>query len=529
MSFHDSIRYRLLAISVVAVLFGATFSACSRQNQVPTNGFDDRSTVILFENDVHCAIDGYAKVAGLYYAIADTANVFLVSSGDYLQGSMAGAISKGQYVVDIMKAMPYAAVTLGNHEFDYKIPRLRELSMYLPYPVVCANLFHLKDNKQVFSPYMIKRFGKKRIAFVGVTTPSTMESERFAFYSDDGVQQYSLMPEKTYSLVQQAVDKARSQGANYVVVLSHLGEDPTKENVDSHGLVANTRGIDIVFDGHTHSLRPADTVLNLDGKPVNISQTGSEFANIGKLLITLDGRVNVTMIPVSEIKESNALVAKATEKVKKQMEEVTARVVCHSDYVLRILDDADEYLVRYAETNAGDIVADAFRDATGADIALTNGGGLRNQPKAGDLTYGDFIQLLPYDNYLTVVEVKGSTIVELLRRNTAKMSYDNGNFPQCSGIRYTIRTGVHKITNVEVLNANGTYSPIDPNRTYTLATIDYCVGGGGFDRVLENCKVIRKTNIHYRDALVDYVEKTLKGKIDIRYAKPQGRITVVEK
>ena len=127
-----------------------------------------------------------------------------------------------------------------------------------------------------------------------------------------------------------------------------------------------------------------------------------------------------------------------------------------------------------------------------------------------------------------MVEAKGSTIVELLRRNTVNMSYDNGNFPQVSGLIYTIHTGVHAITDVEVMQPDGKYVPIDLNRTYKLVTIDYCVSGGGFSGVLQGSKVLNLTNINYRDAVVDYVENGLKGVIGINYAKPQGRITVVE-
>lgn len=492
------------------------------------HGQESRSLVILYENDVHCAIDGYARVAGLRDAMRDTADVLLVSSGDYLQGSVAGAISKGGYVIDIMKAVGYDAITLGNHEFDYKFPRLRELMSQLRCSVVSANLMDLRSGKPLYAPYCIKRVGKRKVAFIGVTAPSTMNTERFAFIDDSGELIYTLMPEKTYALVQMAADKARAEGADYVFVLSHLGEEKTDENVDSHGLVSNTRGIDMVFDAHTHSLRPADTVLNLDGKPVVVTQTGSEFANIGKCLITPKGGITLSMMPVAGITQSNKAVAKAIDKVKKDMDRVTSRVVGRADYVLRILDDADEYLVRYAETNAADLVTDAFRTATGAEIAITNGGGMRNQPKAGDLTYGDFIRLLPYDNLLQVVEAKGSTIVELLRQNTANMSYDNGNFPQVSGLRYTIHTGVHAVTDVEVLQENGKYALIEPDRTYRLCTIDYCVSGGGFNGILQGCKVLQLTNINYRDAVVDYVESTLKGDLGMRYVKPQGRITVVE-
>lgn len=519
---------KVVSFSAFLLMVCLSVAVCFAQNKKPSRQKEARSVVILYENDVHCAIDGYAKVAGLRDAISDTADVLMVSSGDYVQGSMAGAISSGQYVIDIMKAVGYDVITLGNHEFDYKVPRLLELTSQLQATTVCANLFDLKTDKTVYAPYTVKRVGRWKVAFVGVVAPSTMNTERFAFYTDKGEPLYTLAPDRVYSLVQSAADEARKEGADFVVVLSHLGEDKDDEGADSHGLAAKTRGIDVILDAHTHSLRLADTVFNLDGRPVTISQTGYEFANVGKLLISKEGKLSLSMIPVASIEQSSTAVVKATEKVKKQMEQVTNRVVCHSDYALKVLDDAGEYLVRYSETNAGDLVADAYRHATGAEVAFTNAGGIRNELNAGDLTYGDFIKLLPYDNYLTVVAVKGSTIVEMFRRTTAKMSYDNGDFPQCSGIRYKIHTGVHDITDVEVLNADGKYEPIEMDRDYRLVTIDYCVGGGGFARTLEKSNVLTKTNIHYREVVIEYIEKELNGVIGIRYAKPQGRITVVE-
>ena len=106
-----------------------------------------QSIVILFENDVHCAIDGYARIAGLRDAIADTAWAALVSSGDYLQGTVVGAISHGQYIVDIMRTMRYDAVELGNHEFDYGVPRLQELFAGFNAPVLCCNLFDMQGHR----------------------------------------------------------------------------------------------------------------------------------------------------------------------------------------------------------------------------------------------------------------------------------------------------------------------------------------------------------------------------------------------
>ena len=519
---------RRLSVSMIGLALCLSATICNGQNKKNASPKDGRSVVILYESDVHCAIDGYAKVAGLRDAIRDTADVLIVSSGDFVQGSMAGAVSRGQYIIDVMNAVGYDVITLGNHEFDYMVPRLLELTSQLKAITVCANFFDAKSGNTVYAPYVVKKAGRWKVAFVGAVAPSTMNTERFAFYTDGGEQLYTLKPDQVYALVQKAVDQARKEGADFVVVLSHLGEDKTDEDVDSHGLAASTRDIDVILDAHTHNLHLADTVFNLDGKPVTISQTGYEFANVGKLLIVKDGKMSFSMIPVPSIGTSSKEVERATEKVKQQMELVTNRVVCRSDYSLKVLDDAGEYLVRYSETNAGDLVADAFRHSTGAEVAFTNAGGIRNEVAAGDLTYGDFVKLLPYDNLLTVVEARGSTIVEMLRRTTAKMSYDNGDFPQCSGIRYTIHTGVHDVTDVEVLNAGGEYEPIDLERTYKLATIDYCVSGGGFAGAFVDCNVVTKTNIHYRDAAMDYVREAMNGVIDIRYAKPQGRITVLE-
>ena len=223
---------------------------------------------MLYENDVHCAVDGYAKLAGLRDAIADTAHVVLVSNGDYVQGMTVGAISKGQYVVDIMQTMGYDAITLGNHEYDYGMERMFQLLRQVPAPIVCANLYDMKNEHLVYAPYVIKRVGNKKIAFVGASTPTSMETEAYAFRDDEGKTIYDLQIEDIPTMVQKAVDEARRAGADYVILDSHLGEEETDRNSDSHYVVANTTGIDIVLDGHSHAVIVADTVMNKAGKPI---------------------------------------------------------------------------------------------------------------------------------------------------------------------------------------------------------------------------------------------------------------------
>jgi 2',3'-cyclic-nucleotide 2'-phosphodiesterase (5'-nucleotidase family) len=513
----------ILRILLLVCAF-ATFAGAKAQTK------QNRSIVVLYENDVHCAIDGYAKLAGLRDAIADTADVVLVSNGDYVQGMTVGAISKGQYVVDVMKAVGYDAITMGNHEFDYGMERMFQLLRQVPVPVICCNLYDVKLGRSVFAPYVMKRLGNKRIAFVGVTTPTSLDTEAYAFRDDEGNLIYDLQHESIAVQLQRAVDEARRAGADYVIVDSHLGEEVTNRQSDSHLTVANTKDIDIVLDGHSHAVIPADTVVNKVGKPIVVTQTGTKFANVGKLLITPDGKMTTSLIPIESVKEKNAYVAQVVDSIHAMLDAQTSRVICHSEVPLRILDDAGNEAIRMGETNAGDIVTDAYRLMTGADIAVLNSGSVRNEvKKTGDLTYGDLLSLLPYDNYIVVAEVPGSTLLSMLKKLVSFLPTPDGQFPQVSGMKFTTKVSDHSVSDVQVLNgATQHYEPIKPERIYKVATTKYCVADGGLYNTLQGCKIVLETKKTYSDVFIEYVTDRLNGHIGQEYAKPQGRITVIK-
>ena len=159
-------------------------------------------------------MDGYAKFAGLRDAIADTADVLTVSSGDFLQGGAMGSFSRGGYVVSMMNAVGYDVVTLGNHELDYKIPRLMELSDSLKSTIICANLVQKGTSTPLFKPYVLKQIGSKKIAFVGVLTPQTLVGESYAFTDESLKTLYDIPVGEIFNLVQVAVDDARKAGAD---------------------------------------------------------------------------------------------------------------------------------------------------------------------------------------------------------------------------------------------------------------------------------------------------------------------------
>ena len=489
-----------------------------------------KSIVILYENDVHCGIDGYTRMAGLRDAInrSDTAYAAAVCVGDFLQGNTTGAISKGGYIADIMCLMGYDALTLGNHEFDYGVPRMMELIGQIGAPVTCANFYEAGAKQPYYAPYVIRQYGNKKVAYVGALTPETMLLEGYAFYDTNGVLLYDLKQDDFYKLVQQAVDKARDEGADYVVLLSHIGETPQSMGFSSHRLVNKTRGIDVVLDGHSHEIIEGASVKNLDGKEILVTQTGTQFANVGKLLITPDGRITTHLIKTKEIPYEDARITAATDSIRQKVKAVTSKVVGHSDYTLVVSDENDQWVVRGEETNAGDLVADAYRYAMKADIGIENGGGIRNNIMAGDITYGDVIGMLPYDNTLRRISVTASQLKEMLTRCTAFVPTLDGNFPQCSGLRFTIHSKSHTVSDIEILQADGSYAPIDMHRTYSVSLTDYNHEGGGFFEVFKKCPVLQESTLRYYEALSDYISKVLGGDTGKAYAQPQGRIRIVK-
>lgn len=520
-------RQSLLWLAAVPTVCGLLATSCTKDENIG-NG-KAKSLVILYDNDVHCGVDGYTKMAGLRDAIlaADTAYVAIVSSGDFLQGGTIGAISHGEYIIDIMRAMNYDAVTIGNHEFDYGTPVMERLLNRLNAPVVCANFFHIGEEKAYYAPYVIKTYGYKRVAFVGVCTPESMFSESYSFYNSEGAQLYDLKTDKTYSLVQQAVDKARSEGADYVVLLSHLGETENMTGVNSPGMVKASKGIDVVLDGHSHSVIEHQYETNLDGQQIAITQTGTQFANVGKLLISRDGHISTTLIPAADIPYSNSRVTTVVDSVKAEMNAVASRLLGTSDYDLTINGTDGKRLVRSGETNLGDLVADAFRTMMEAEIGLANGGGIRNSIPAGTITYFNAIDVQPFDNHLCKIEATGQQILDMLQKCTANTPAEDGNFPQVAGMKFTIHTASHTVSDVMVYDAaKGEYLPIDPSRKYTIASSDYVTGGGYYD-VLKQCTVLSMSTLLTRDALADYIEKNLNGTTGETYRQPQGRITIV--
>lgn len=513
------------------LLLGVSLTVCAaaKSPDGPSSSSKrQKSVVILYENDVHCAIDGYAKLAGLRDAIvaADTACVGVVSSGDFLNGALPGTISSGQYIVDLMRRVGYDAVAPGNHEFDFGMTRMTALLPQINAPVVCANLFKEDDQRPLYPGGVIKSYGEKRVGYVGVCTPASMVDEAYAFYDENGRKCYDLRPDDIVRLVQHAVDSVRQAGADYVVVLSHLGEVNFDGFIDSHALVGKLSGIDAVLDGHTHSVVPCDRVQDRNRRPVPVTQTGTQFAHIGKLLISADGSISTSLIPIKDIPYSSPQVTATADSIKRLMNAITGEVIGQNDFELVVADSLGDWLVRKGETNLGDLCADAFRERCSADIGLVNGGGIRNNIAPGTITFGDAVNALPYDDLMCKIEVSGEMLLNMLKKCTERYPQADGSFPQVAGMRFTLHTSPHAVTDVQVLNrATAQYEPLQPDRRYTVAVSDYYKTG--FCGTLKNAASIEQTTEVTYTVLSQYIKNTLGGDVSA-YRAPQGRIVIEE-
>ena len=539
----------LLAVCMLLGLMTTAFAADEKSNDI----------VILHTNDVHCGVSdglGYAGVAAYKAEMEQTHNfVTLVDCGDAIQGEPIGLLSAGSYLVDIMNEVGYDFATFGNHEFDFKLPRLAELTKLAKYEYLSCNFKYTgKGTSDIsYKPYEVVDYGGTKVAFVGITTPESFVKSTPAYFQDDnGNFIYNFSEDKDgstlYQTVQTTVNAAKAEGAKYVVAIAHLGMDGSTEYWTSEAVIQNTTGIDAMLDGHSHE-EYSKTVANKDGDSVVLAQTKTKLANLGKLTISADGKITSELISAKDYTTKDEHITEYITGITDKFSAELGKVVGKSEVELPVNDKNGKRLVRNAETALGDLAADAYRIMMDADIGIMNGGGLRAAIPEGDITLGTLFKVFPWGNLPCKVAVTGQTILDMLELGASKYPKENGGFLSVSGLKYTIVSGVassietteqgefvkvagaRRVTNVQVLNkATGKYEPINTRKVYTLGGIDYTIvyGGDGF-AMFKDAKVVTPADAKMTDSKVvlSYIEQKLGGTIGDEYAKPQGRISFV--
>ena len=306
--------YLILLFFVATVLCGCS-NHHERVRDLPT-----QPVVILYDNDVHCAVDGYAKLVALREQLNNEGNyTSTVSCGDFVSGDIVGTVTKGEAIVNIMNRIGYDVITLGNHEFDFGLPHILSLTEALDATTVCANFRSTTNEEPTFSPYEIISYGDVDIAYIGLTTTATATLvSNDTFKDEEGNVLYDFAHKNLYETTQHYVDQAITEGADYVVALAHLGDVSQGGHINSVEMITNTRGIDVLIDGHDHHEIELRLVKNADNEDVILTSSGTKFHNIGVITLSTDGKFTSTLMPTAELTEIDADVQSFTDSIKQR-------------------------------------------------------------------------------------------------------------------------------------------------------------------------------------------------------------------
>ena len=479
--------------------------------------------VILFTNDFHSQIEplskeetynadrgGIKRIKALVDSVrtAEPA-VLLADAGDFVQGTYYFSLLNGVVEMMAMEELGYNVRTIGNHEFDKKMTVLGDmLALSSSVPVVASNYDFSQTALSTFvRNSIIIKTGNVNVGFIGLNVRLQNLVDPTAC---EGVQWQNAI-----NVADEEAQKLREQGADMVIALSHLGYEKTDEVYYDRGIAMNTRHIDMIIGGHSHTfLNYPEYVTNLDGEKVLITQTGSKGICLGYAKIKLDdnGKPSYTY-KLSPVK--NHLDKKLDSAFSDMIDTYSAAVTAEMEKVIGNCPKA----IRKGtpESALSNLTADALvwmaEEYYGikADVALYNSGGIRAEISAGDLTVGDVYAVYPFDNVLSVATLKGKDLKKLFEYVAS-----SGGLPINKEVRMVISG--NKVKSVTV---NG--KTINDNQTYTVATIDYLMNLGRYG--LENATDRRDASEIIRDYFVAYFRHLASengGKIT---ASTDGRIT----
>ena len=483
---------------------------------------------ILHVNDFHGFAEPYRPfggqepLGGIAYLAARAAELrkekptLFLAAGDMIQGHNWANLSRGESVVELMNAMNFDSMVVGNHEFDFGQEVLRKRILEARFPILGANVEGMADLR----PYVIREINGIRVAVIGVVTEETPVSTHPRNVS--GLR---------FSSPAEALGKylpELRQKAEVVIVLSHIG------HAADRSLAEKVQGIDLIVGGHSHTKV---------SKPVRIGNTWIVQAwEHGKALGVIDlvwkdgkvivgeGRLDeIRPVPGKEDPAIQALVGKYRLKVEAVLNAALGEAAI----------DLDGENVRLRETNLGNLIADIMRAASQADATIINGGGIRTSIKKGEIRVKDVYSVLPFDNYIVAVRLTGKQIRGALEHGLSGIEEGEGRFPQVSGMAIRFSPSAPKGKRVKEVRIGGL--PIDPGREYSVATNDFLAAGGdgyrGFGEAVKSSRdfevvggmtkgekvVFSDAGRWLRDVVAEFIRE--KGKIA---PGTEGRIAEVE-
>lgn len=472
---------------------------------------------ILHTNDTHGRVKADSSVIGIDTISAikkSINNSILVDVGDTLHGLPFATMNKGEDIVALMKLAGYDVMTPGNHDFNYGYERLLELANMAStgvnsFPIISANV--IKDNTTLLDANYIKEVDGVKLGFFGLTTPET------AFKTNPNNVKGLEFASPIESAKKQ-VEELKAKGADIIVALAHIGTDESSEIVSTM-IAKEVEGIDIIIDGHSHSNYP--TGFEADNGTLIVS-TGEYGANLGQVIITFNKDTNkitnkiASLIPKATAATQNPdeIVAQKIEEINEAQNALLSKVVGVSKVVL---DGAREN-VRTGETNLGNLITDAMLYVTGAEIAITNGGGIRATINAGEITKQDVVSVLPFGNFIVTKYLTGAQIKDILEHGVKDYPATAGHFPHVAGINFVFDAEKEPGERIVSIKING--KDIDMDAKYLVAANDFMAAGGDDYPHFKDVKTENEFQ-----ALDEALEEYIKYLGEVNYSK-EDRIVV---
>ena len=493
---------------------------------LPVAAFAEFELTILHTNDVHARFEpiskydsscsaeanakgecfgGYARLmTAVTQARARTKNSLLLDGGDQFQGSLYYTYYKGKAAAEMMNRLGYDAMAVGNHEFDDGPDVLREFMDRVSFPVLMANADVSKEPalRDFQKKSDILSVGGQKIGLIGITPEDNHD------LASPGKNIIFTAPAKA---VQAEVDKLTKAGINKIILLSHSGFDIDLD------IARQTTGIDVIVGGHSNSYLSNSSNRAKGAHPTLIGDTAIVQAYaygkyLGELNVSFDddGRlvsaIGEPLLLDKHVPEDEAILARLAV-LAKPLDEIRNKVVARISAPI----NGDRKVCRVQECEMGNLEAEAMLDEVadlGVSIAIANSGGLRASIEAGDVTMGDVLTVLPFQNTLSTFRVTGQTVIDALENGVSQIEEGKGRFPQVAGLRFSFDMSIApnegRISFVMV-KQNGRWQAIDLSRSYYLVSNNYVRGGGDGYRMFADARDVYDFGPDLADVVAGYL------------------------
>ena len=500
---------RILGTTCALALTAGAAQAELNLTILHTNDFHDRFEPIS-QYDGPCSAEDndagecFGGIARMVTAIGDAReragdNVLLLDAGDQFQGSLFFTRYGGALAAEFMTQLGYDAMAVGNHEFDNGPEGLSEFLDDVSFPVLSANIDVSQNNMLAnrVEKSAVLEVGGERIGVVSTLAEDTPET------SSPGD---SVIFSSTVDAAQAEIDRLTGEGVNKIVLLTHVGLNEDKR------LAEALTGVDLIIGGHSHTLLsnsdegaagPSPTMAN----DVPIFQAYAYGKYLGEIMVTFDDAGEVTQIsgePIlldASVAEDEATKSRVAE-LAQPLEEVRAQVIGSTSETI----DGNRDVCRAMECSGGNLVADAMLDRVkdqGIDIAIANAGGIRASIEAGDVTMGQVLTVLPFQNTLSTFQVLGAQMLEALENGVSQIEEGAGRFPQIAGMTFEVDSAAEPGSRISNVMVGG--EPLDPSKPYGVVSNNYVRNGGDGYAVFQDAENAYDFGPDLADVVAEYI------------------------